>query len=101
MPRRQQFEARFLTPDELELLADTIHADSRAVVLPSEIARRAGRPSVSFTTTDTATCPKVDHEAAAKLGVIRTVGLWVLKQSDAADCWAAVDEAARRCIVVL
>jgi len=33
MPRRQQFEARFLTPDELELLADTIHADSRAMVL--------------------------------------------------------------------
>jgi len=33
MPRRQQFEARFLTPDELQLLADTIHADSRAMVL--------------------------------------------------------------------
>jgi integrase len=33
LPRRQQFEARFLTPDELELLAATIHERSRAMVL--------------------------------------------------------------------
>jgi integrase len=33
LPRRKQFEARFLTPDELELLAATIHPRSRAMVL--------------------------------------------------------------------
>ena len=33
LPRRKQFEARFLTPDELELLAATIHPRSRAMLL--------------------------------------------------------------------
>jgi integrase len=33
LPRRKQFEARFLTPDELELLATTIDTRSRAMVL--------------------------------------------------------------------
>ncbi|MGB9112679.1 MAG: tyrosine-type recombinase/integrase [Acidimicrobiales bacterium] len=33
LPRREQFEARFLTPDELELLAATINPRSRALVL--------------------------------------------------------------------
>jgi len=33
LPRRKQFEARFLTPDELELLASTINERSRAMVL--------------------------------------------------------------------
>jgi integrase len=33
LPRRKQFEARFLTPDELELLAATIDPRSRAMVL--------------------------------------------------------------------
>ena len=33
LPRRKQFEARFLTPDELELLASTIDPPSKAMVL--------------------------------------------------------------------
>lgn len=33
LPRRKQFEARFLTPDELELLAATIHPRPKAMVL--------------------------------------------------------------------
>ncbi len=33
MPRRKQFEARFLTPDELELLVATIDPRSKAMVL--------------------------------------------------------------------
>lgn len=33
LPRRKQFEARFLTPDDLELLAATIHPRSKAMVL--------------------------------------------------------------------
>ena len=33
LPRRERFEARFLTPDELELLASMVDARSRALVL--------------------------------------------------------------------